>query len=91
MDRSERAELAKAALEEGEAAKRESRPSKHTRRMLTALGQARIAFCATVLGLFYSCFCKSGMNAGWLALMSLAVLAASAALLAFRRPRRVVR
>jgi hypothetical protein len=51
MDRSERAELAKAALEEGEAAKRESRPSKHTRRMLTALGQARIAFCATVLEL----------------------------------------
>jgi hypothetical protein len=51
----------------------------------TELALLNLAFCATALGLFYSCFCKSGMNAGWLALMSLAVLAASAPLLAARK------
>jgi hypothetical protein len=46
---SERMSLAKAALDEGEAAKREGRPSKHTRVQLTALAQAKVAFCLRVL------------------------------------------
>ncbi|MGH7270483.1 MAG: DUF3800 domain-containing protein, partial [Polyangiaceae bacterium] len=51
MAHSERVQLAKAALEEGGAARREGRPSRHTRRQLTALGQAKIAFCESVLEL----------------------------------------
>jgi hypothetical protein len=47
----------------------------------TELALLNLVFCATSLGLFFSCFCRSGMTAGWLALMSLAGLAVLAPLL----------
>ena len=40
---------AKAALDEGDAAKSEDRPSRHTRMQLTALAQAKIAFSQRIL------------------------------------------
>jgi hypothetical protein len=48
---SERARLAREALEEGVAAKKEARPARHTRAQLTALAQAKIAFCQRVFEL----------------------------------------
>jgi Protein of unknown function (DUF3800) len=47
----ERVALAKAALDEGDAAKREGRQSRHTRLQLTALAQAKIAFCQRLIEL----------------------------------------
>ncbi len=44
----ERANLAGEAIAEGVAAKSEGRPSKHTRSQLTALAQAKLAFCERV-------------------------------------------
>lgn len=41
----------RAGLDEGEAAKLEARPSRHTRFQLVSLGRARIAFCHRVLEL----------------------------------------
>jgi len=46
-----RTELARQALEEGRAAVAEERPSRHTRDQLTALAQAKIAFCETAFEL----------------------------------------
>jgi hypothetical protein len=51
IDPAERVVLVKAALEEGDAAEREGRQAKVTRRQLTALGQAKVAFCGRVLEL----------------------------------------
>jgi hypothetical protein len=47
----ERTRLAKEALDEGVAAKTEARASRHTRAQLTALAQAKIAFCLRVFEL----------------------------------------
>jgi hypothetical protein len=47
----ERTQLAKAALDEGTAAKTEGRESRHSRAQLTALAQAKIAFCRRVFEL----------------------------------------
>jgi hypothetical protein len=46
-----RTELARQALEEGRAAVAQGRPSRHTRDQLTALAQAKIAFCETAFEL----------------------------------------
>lgn len=47
----ERTQLALAALEEGQRAHRENRVARHTRQQLTALSQAKLAFCSAVLEL----------------------------------------
>lgn len=47
----DRSRLAHACLEEGRAAVREERPSRHTREQLTALAQAKLAFVGRVLEL----------------------------------------
>jgi hypothetical protein len=49
FDRDDRAQLAKACLAEGAAAQTEQRQAKPTRRQLTALGQAKIAFVTATL------------------------------------------
>lgn len=48
---SERTRLALEALAEGKSARLESRAAKHTRAQLTALAQAKLAFCRTVMEL----------------------------------------
>lgn len=47
----DRTRLAKAALDEGNAAKTERRESRHSRAQLTALAQAKIAFCRRIFEL----------------------------------------
>lgn len=46
-----RKQLAAEALDEGARARKEDRPSRHTRAQLTALAQAKIAFCGKLLEL----------------------------------------
>ncbi len=51
IEPSERERLAREALEEGKAAKAEARSGKHTKKQLTALAQAKVAFCERVFEL----------------------------------------